>query len=112
MPSRRLPMLLTIRRKGRRRLVIRKVARVRNRTDAARKSSRIKPRDTGGSPETASAQWIRLFKNYARKVERHRPVRQVDDFADAKIAADTAQEVRVDGGHAVLLNQLVDHRAN
>jgi hypothetical protein len=44
-------------------------------------------------------------KHHSRKVKRHRPVRQVDDLADAKVPAHAAQQVGVDGGHAVPLSQ-------
>jgi recombination associated protein RdgC len=42
-----------------------------------------------------------LFEYHARKIERHDPIRNVDDFADAKVAADAAQHIGVDGGHAM-----------
>jgi hypothetical protein len=46
-----------------------------------------------------------LIKHHARKVKRHRPVRQIDDLADAKVTAHAAQQVGVDGGHAVPVSQ-------
>jgi hypothetical protein len=61
---------------------------------------------TESSPPVAAAPALApSVEHHARKVKRHRPVRQVDDLADAKIPAHAAQKVGVDGGHAVPLSQ-------
>jgi hypothetical protein len=44
-------------------------------------------------------------EHHSRKVKRHRPVGHVDDLADAQVPAHAAQEVSVDGGHAVAPSQ-------
>ena len=44
---------------------------------------------------------LRSFEDAAREVERHDPVRHVDDLADPEVAADRDQHVGVDGVHVV-----------
>ena len=45
------------------------------------------------------------FEDAAREVERHHPVRHVDDLADPQIAADRSEHVGVDRVHAVARGQ-------
>jgi hypothetical protein len=56
-------------------------------------------------PKPAAAPSKTSIEHHARKVERHRPVRHVDDLADAKVPAHAAQKVGVEGGHAVTPSQ-------
>jgi hypothetical protein len=57
--------------------------------------------DRSGAPKPAVAPIKTSVEHHPGKVERHRPVRHVDDLADAKIPAHAAQKISVDGGHAV-----------
>jgi hypothetical protein len=54
---------------------------------------------------TAAAIATPSVEHHPRKVKRHRPVGHVDDLADAQVPAHAAQEVSVDGGHAVAPSQ-------
>jgi hypothetical protein len=57
------------------------------------------------SVEAAASPFGASLEHHARKVKRHRPVRHVHDLADAKVPAHTAQEISVDGAHAVSPSQ-------
>ena len=48
----------------------------------------------------------------ARHVERHNPVRHIDDLADPQVAGRATQDVGLAAGEAVSLDQPVDHVAN
>ena len=54
---------------------------------------------------TAATTSTPSVEHHPRKVKRHRPVGHVDDLADAQVPAHAAQEVSVDGGHAVAPSQ-------
>jgi hypothetical protein len=67
----------------------------------AKKALAAALKDRPGVAKPAAEAPKASVEHHPRKVERHRPVRQIDDLADAKIPAHAAEKISVDGGHAV-----------
>ena len=77
--------------------------------DSSRVASDPSPPPRVPSPQGGGEVRSASLEHHAREIQRHDPVRHVDDLADPEIGADRAEHVGIDRREAVARRQHVDH---